>query len=97
MSCRVEFIKNETVIFAFPFEASGRDRRRFQELAQDIVRGYFEGGSGHPLPIPPTNMLPNAVRIVDDEKREVAFWSLKDQLETAQIEAARRVTKVAEH
>jgi hypothetical protein len=86
MSCRVEFIKNETVIFAFPIEASARDRKWFQELAQDILRGYCESGSGQPLPIPPTNTLPDAVRIVDDEKREVAFWSLRDQREMPQTE-----------
>ncbi|SEE16943.1 hypothetical protein SAMN05519104_5387 [Rhizobiales bacterium GAS188] len=80
MSCRVEFIQHETVIFAFPFEASNRDRKSFQGLAQDIVRGYFEDGNGRPRPIPPSNVLPDAVRIVNDEKREVAFWSLKDEL-----------------
>ena len=81
MSCRVEFIQHETVIFAFPVEASSRDRKTFQGLAQDIVRGYFEDGSNQPRPIPPSNVLPDAVRIVNDEKREVAFWSLKDQLD----------------
>jgi hypothetical protein len=80
MSCRVEFIQQETVIFAFPFEASSRDRKTCQELAQDIVRGYFDGDSKQPRPIPPSNVLPDAVRIVNDEKREIAFWSLKDQL-----------------
>lgn len=89
MSCRIEFIRNQTVIFAFPLEASSRDRKCFQEFAQDIMRGYFEGGSARPLPIPPTNLLPDAVRIVNDEKREVAFWSLNDQLDISRVEAAK--------
>jgi hypothetical protein len=80
MSCRVEFIQRETVIFAFPFERSSRDRKSFQGLAQDIMRGYFEDGCNLPQSIPPSNVLPDAVRIVDDEKREVAFWSLDDEL-----------------
>lgn len=87
MSYRIEFIRNQTVIFAFPLEASSRDRKCFQELAQDIMRGYFEGGSARP--IPPTNLLPEAVRIMNDEKREVAFWSLNDQLGMSEIEAAK--------
>jgi len=45
------------------------------------LRGYFEDGCNEPRPIPPSNVVPDAVRIVDDEKREVAFRSVQNQLD----------------
>jgi hypothetical protein len=76
MMYRIEFLHNRTVFFAFSFGSN--DRGDAQEIARNIIRGYF-GDSKEPRPIGPHPMIADRIQIKDETDAKVASWSLRQE------------------
>ncbi len=76
MMYRIEFLHNRTVFFAFSFGSN--DRRDAQEIARNIIRGYF-GDSKEPHPVEPHPMIADRIQIKDETDVKIASWSLRQE------------------
>ncbi len=77
MMYRIEFVHNRAVFFAFSFGSDGR-RDALQDIARNIIRGYF-GDSQEPRPVEPHPVIADLIQIKDESDAKVASWSLRQE------------------
>ncbi len=77
MMYRIEFVHNRTVFFAFSFGSEER-RDALQDIARNIIRGYF-GDAREPRPIAPNPVIADLIQIKDETDAKVASWSLRQE------------------
>jgi hypothetical protein len=77
MMYRIEFVHNRNVFFAFSFGSEDR-RDALQDMARNIIRGYF-GDSREPRPVEPHPVIADLVQIRDETDTKVASWSLRQE------------------
>jgi hypothetical protein len=77
MMYRIEFVHNRSVFFAFSFGSNER-RDALQDMARNIIRGYFGEGK-EPHPVAPHPVIADRVQIKDESDAKVASWSLRQE------------------